>query len=370
MKRLWLILLIPLLTGCWDSQNIEELSLVVGMGIDNSKKKDEIMLTQQILVPPGSSVQENQAQLKYKNVTVSAKTLHEAIRDSLLITNTVLTNHQRILIINEDVLKKVPMEAIINQSIRDNNTRRSCLVYLTKRPTKEILGLSDDGEIPSNVIYELKDNVKRTNKILPPLTMGKASSSLQSDGSFAIQAVDIRGRKLILEGAGVINNSKLVGVMNDEDIAALNWLNGNLKGGIIEAVQHGKPLSVEVIKRTRRKITTELNGDHLTINVKVGYTGRLSEDWYGKENSFEEAYLKDIERIAEDEVEKDVKKIVYKLQHEYKTGVAGFYRYVENQHPKFWEKNKGKWDEVFSKADINYQVDLRIIDFGSKGGVK
>jgi spore germination protein AC len=52
-------------------------------------------------------------------------------------------------------------------------------------------------------------------------------------------------------------------------------------------------------------------------------------------------------------VKKDVKKIVYKLQHEYKTGVAGFYRYVENQHPKFWEKNKQKWDEVFSKADIN-----------------
>ncbi|MCM3675391.1 hypothetical protein M3699_16300 [Peribacillus simplex] len=180
MKRLWLILLIPLLTGCWDSKNIEELSLVVGVGIDKSKKKGEIMLTQQILVPPANGVQENQARLKYKNVTVSAKTLHEAIRDSLLITNTVLTNHQRIILINEDVLRKIPMETIINQSIRDNNTRRSCLVYLTKRPTKEILGLADDG-IPSNVIYELKDNVERTNKILPPLTMGKASSSLQSD---------------------------------------------------------------------------------------------------------------------------------------------------------------------------------------------
>lgn len=370
MKRLWLILLIPLLTGCWDSKNIEELSLVVGVGIDKGKKKDEIMLTQQILVPPGNSVQENQAQLKFKNVTVSAKTLHEAIRDSLLITNTVLTNHQRIMLINEDVLRKIPMEAIINQSIRDNNTRRSCLVLLTKRPTKEILGRSDDGEIPSNVIYELKDNDNRTNKILPPLTLGKASSSLQSDGSFAIQAVDIRRGKLKWEGAGVINNSKLVGVMNDEDIAALNWLNGKVKGGIIEAEQHGEPLSVEIINRTRRKITTELDGDHLTINIKVGYTGRLSEDWYGKENSFDEAYIKEIERIAEDEVKKDVEKIVYKLQKEYKTGVAGLYRYVENQHPKFWEKNKQKWDEIFSKADINYEVDLRIVDFGSKGGIK
>ncbi|MBR8646243.1 hypothetical protein KEH51_27940 [[Brevibacterium] frigoritolerans] len=85
----------------------------------------------------------------------------------------------------------------------------------------------------------------------------------------------------------MINNSKLVGIMNDEDIAALNWLNGEVKGGIIEAVQHGEPLSVEVINKTRRKIKTELNGDHLTINIEVRYTGRLSEDWYGKENSFE-----------------------------------------------------------------------------------
>ncbi|MES1041039.1 hypothetical protein FOA20_16400 [Peribacillus simplex] len=41
-----------------------------------------------------------------------------------------------------------------------------------------------------------------------------------------------------------------------------------------------------------------------------------------------------------------------------------------NQHPKYWEKNKKKWDEVFSKADIHYEVDIRIVDFGSKGGIK
>ncbi|MFP3512311.1 hypothetical protein SB775_22290 [Peribacillus sp. SIMBA_075] len=33
MKRLWLILLIPMLAGCWDSENIEDLSHVMGVGI-------------------------------------------------------------------------------------------------------------------------------------------------------------------------------------------------------------------------------------------------------------------------------------------------------------------------------------------------
>ncbi|MGE7186595.1 Ger(x)C family spore germination C-terminal domain-containing protein [Peribacillus sp. NPDC006672] len=107
--------------------------------------------------------------------------------------------------------------------------------------------------------------------------------------------------------------------------------------------------------RTRRKTTTKLNGNHLMINIKVWYTARLSEDWYSKENSFNETYLKEIEHIAEAEVEKDVERIVDKLQHEYKTGVAGLFQYVENQHPEFWEKHKQKWDGIFSKADINYQ---------------
>ncbi|MFF2456740.1 Ger(x)C family spore germination C-terminal domain-containing protein [Peribacillus simplex] len=108
----------------------------------------------------------------------------------------------------------------------------------------------------------------------------------------------------------MINNSKLAGVMSDEDIAALNWLNGEVKGGLIEAVQHGKPLCVEVINRTRKKIKTELNGDHLTINI----------------------------------------------------------RYVENQHPKLWMKNKKKWDEIFSNAVIHQEVDIRVVDVVSKEG--
>lgn len=43
-----------LLSGCWDSENIEELSLVIGVGLD--KPDDEnLELTQQILVPKKSA---------------------------------------------------------------------------------------------------------------------------------------------------------------------------------------------------------------------------------------------------------------------------------------------------------------------------
>ncbi len=43
-----------LLSGCWDSENIEELSLVIGVGLDKPNDKN-LELTQQILVPKKSA---------------------------------------------------------------------------------------------------------------------------------------------------------------------------------------------------------------------------------------------------------------------------------------------------------------------------
>lgn len=42
-----------LLSGCWDSKNIEELSLVIGVGLDKPDDHN-LELTQQILVPKKS----------------------------------------------------------------------------------------------------------------------------------------------------------------------------------------------------------------------------------------------------------------------------------------------------------------------------
>ncbi len=43
-----------LLSGCWDSRNIEELSLIIGVGLDKPDDKN-LELTQQILVPKKSA---------------------------------------------------------------------------------------------------------------------------------------------------------------------------------------------------------------------------------------------------------------------------------------------------------------------------
>lgn len=43
-----------LLTGCWDSRSIEDISLVIGVGIDLEEESENISLGHQIIVPPSN----------------------------------------------------------------------------------------------------------------------------------------------------------------------------------------------------------------------------------------------------------------------------------------------------------------------------
>jgi spore germination protein AC len=364
-----IILYAFLLTGCWDSDEIEDLSLLVGIGIDPGEN-GELKVTHQILLPAGGSSEGSQAPA-YENVIVSGRTLHEVVRDIAMSNNILFANQQRIIIINEKVLQSFPLDAVISQFIKDNDTRRSCLIMVSKLPAEQILNTGKKDSVPSNDLFTLGENMAATNKILPPITLGETSASLQTAGSFAIQAVSIKEEMLKLDGAVVINsNSELTGALNEQEVSAMNWLEGNTKGGIIVGEHKGSRFSVEIIKNTKKEIKTTVKGPDLTIDISTNYNARLSEDWYPKEDSFSDSYLKEIEKESEKEVEKQVSTIITKLQKELKSDAPGFFQYIRTQHPKFYKENKNNMDELFSNAAINFKVDINIMDFGAKGATK
>ncbi|XBO85886.1 hypothetical protein AAGG52_20145 [Bacillus licheniformis] len=46
--------LLLLLTGCWDSRQIEQLSIAIGLGVDKGEDDKNVKLTYQFLVPKRS----------------------------------------------------------------------------------------------------------------------------------------------------------------------------------------------------------------------------------------------------------------------------------------------------------------------------
>ncbi|MFK3936429.1 Ger(x)C family spore germination protein [Alkalihalobacillus sp. NPDC078783] len=365
-----LLVVITLLTGCWDSRSIEDISIVIGLGIDLDKDSDHISLAHQIIVPPSNGGDSSQGS-PFKNIYTSGKTVHSAIRNLALRDDPVYSDHQRILLIQKEVLRKYSLDEVINQLVKDDKTRRSLYVFITDESIKEVFSTSDIDEIPSNQLYSLIENRSRSTKILPAVSLGKVSSNLQKNASFVLQDVQIINQQIALSGGGIIDNGRIMEQgLTVDDIATLNWFTGDLDGGVISTIEKGMPLAFEILDEVKVKVTSEYKEDQIFISVHSETVGRISEDWNEQEDSFTESYSKNREKAVEKEIEDRVLDFIHKLQTELKVDATNLSEYMRVQQPDFWEKHKKDWNQYFCESDISFSVSVTVEDFGTKGSTK
>lgn len=116
--------------------------------------------------------------------------------------------------------------------------------------------------------------------------------------SFLVQSVDAINDGLVYDGAGIIHGKtrKLIGFISANDVQALNWMMNRISGGVVPATYKGFPITYE-IKKAASKVEPYLEDGKISFKVSIKTNGKLSEDQYPSENSFDEQYIKRYERI-------------------------------------------------------------------------
>ncbi|USP94749.1 Ger(x)C family spore germination protein [Bacillus vallismortis] len=358
-----------LLTGCWDSRNIEELSLIVGEGLDKPKDKN-LELTQQILVPKKISTKEGSSSDPTKLVSTKGETVHQILRTSALKNYPTFSQHLRVILLSKELLDgHTGMDALINQFVRDNGTRRSSYMFVADGKTKDLLKMTDEGNPASNVIYELTENNSVTIRMMDPVTLGEVSAHLTSDDTFAIPHVGKENGKLAITGASIIKDRLWHADLTPGQVQNMNLFTGTVKGGVIDLKHDGYFFSYEVYS-SNRKIKTAYKDGTFKFTVTRNIEGRLSEDWNPKEDSFKDSYIKEIENFLAKRLHKTVTGFVNTLQKDIKADPTDLGNEVRIHYPHKWKKISTKWDDYFAKAEIEYKVNVVIRDFGTKGASK
>ncbi|ASB90725.1 Ger(x)C family spore germination protein [Bacillus sonorensis] len=360
--------LLLLLTGCWDSRQIEKLSIAIGLGMDKGEGEKNVKLTYQILVPKkigpnGSSSDPT------KFVSTSGNTVHQTIRSTSLKDYPIFSQHLQVIIFSEKIASDIALDALINQFIRDNSIRRSSEVYMTPGSAGKLLTIADEGDPASDVIHNIAENRASTIRLLEPVTLGDISIKMQTGLSFVMPRVVEEKGQLQIEGASVIKNLRQYANLSPLDIEALNLLSGRVIGGVIDSKHQGHLFSFEVFSMNHQIDTMRRNGKY-KFDIHSEIKGRLSEDWYRGEDSFNQKYIDAIEQSVERDIRQRVRRFIRLLQNDLKTDVTDLADYARIHYPKEWQKDKYNWDKHFSEADIDYHVKATIQDFGTKGATK
>ena len=151
-KVLLLLLMISMLTGCWDKQEIENRSYVIGLGLDPSKEEGKIKVTMLFANPEVGSMQGGGGSLEEPREIISfdAYDFITAKRTAnSIISRSVSYDLLKIIVVSEEFAKDPKFVSTIYDTLRDKEIRMDSYLAVSRQKASE---------------YFLKKQTKNGNK--------------------------------------------------------------------------------------------------------------------------------------------------------------------------------------------------------------
>jgi len=386
MKRrwLWLVFLsvIFILTSCAGKREINELALVMAVGVDKGKEENSFKITAQIARPSDARGQTGapSGQTGEPIITVIGEggSLFEAIRDlASFSTRNVFWAHNYVIVISEELAKE-GIAPIIDFFTRNPELRMRTWVVVTPGSASELVSTVTGLElVPGESINKLF-RYGEISAVAPKTQIMDVQSAYLSQSSHPIIAratikeVETSNKnpekgasikQVDLAGAGLFKEDRLVGVLKPEETRPLLLFTERLRSGVVTTSCPRKPehtTSVE-LRDQSFDVTPHVKNGQVSFTTKFSAYATVVEAGcpFTINNEEEVTELKDsIEKKLKKEIEHTVKKI----QTEYKTDVLELGKVLNNEYPSEWKKIADDWDDVFQTVDIKVAVSIKVKD--------
>jgi spore germination protein KC len=322
MKKLLSAMLCVLLTatlllgGCTPSYDLNELSIVEGIGVD--KLPDgSYLITFQVFKPSTGGGGGNQTTTNETEVMQSTgKSLFDASRNvTKQMGKKLYYSNVQALIIGKDVCLSdfpklmdffernheiVPSERVFmaEDKAEDILTAKNADGYISAR---DISLISQNSQYTSMVVDQPLYNIEKrqaegtTDFALPVLSVKKGKSQSSSSGSSG-GGNDI----LTINSMAVFSNNKLAGTLDPSETRGMLWMRETVEvksGVIVVNTAEGGNASMEIIGSATKQ-TVASQGGEPCMNVDIGFTTRLAET-QADVSSLNDDFFKELKTLQE-----------------------------------------------------------------------
>jgi len=375
-----LCILTLLLSGCWSKRELNELAIVVALGID--KIDEEYEITVQIVDPSEVSVRQASTQ---RSPVVSyhsrGETIFEAIRKmTTLAARKPYFAHLQVVVLGEDLAKEGISDAL-DLIVRDHEFRKDFDVIMSHEATaKEVLNvLTPIEKVPANKMLNSLDVSERAWGSTIAVNIDELVNTLSNKHKGAlISAIEIHGDKklgvdqtnvqrvktpVLLQYAGlaVFKGDKYMGLLSEGESKGISFLNDKIQSTIeIIACPNKGTLSTEITQSTTKVKGSFKNGKpkidvHINVEQNVGevecdinLTKNKSIDYVNKKTA--------------QGIDERIEKTLEIMQQQYEIDVFGFGDALHRADAKQWGKIKDEWASLF--PDLAVAVHVKVTTQG------
>ncbi|GGJ74474.1 Ger(x)C family spore germination protein [Virgibacillus salexigens] len=312
-----LIVLLIILTGCWDERQISEVNYITTLGIDY--QEDNYIIYVQMLDFSNVAKQESGKTSERTPLYIgkaTGKTINDAV-NNLYRTSQQVVNwaHIGAIIYSDAILEKGVTDA--EQSLRKNGQfRYTPWMFGTKESVEEIMSLSGFYQLPPvyTILYKPLDMFNEYSYIAP-LRMHKFVSIYKEPGGTAIlpsisindkswkeSKEDIKPKQTLeINGVFPVNDGKSKEWLSFKEVPGLRWTQEDTNNTTIDILTEDnvKKGSVRILEPTVKFIIKRGN-KNFQFNIQLKASGSVTD-------LEEQLPMKEIENLVRQQMKKEIR---------------------------------------------------------------
>ena len=387
MKRIkFLILLLPLLSGCYNYRELNELGITTAVSIDY--KDDAFYVMAEVINPIKQQDASSSNNSPFVNYNSSSSSLQDAFRKVVLESPRQLYAAQlEIIVLSEEVVNN-HLEEVLEYFARDPEARTEIkiIVAKTEDSTKAITlqtlltSLSSSNIIKSldlqskvlGMSYPVTLNELLNMYIDPYLEVVLPSMTLYGDYEIGDEKENITtsSPKAIvkIDGSTITKDNKILGYLDLEESKILNLINGKLKETIIKMNYYDGYI---VFEPNRIKVSKELDIKNNIIKINIsGYS--KTKEIQSNINLKDPKEVKKLNKALNMELEKKITDTFNSIREKYDTDVFGFQELYYRTNYKYFKENCTNWyEDIYPKIKLEVKANVRLYEKGSTlGGLR
>lgn len=364
------MLMVPLLSGCWDYKGLNNLSIVAGMAVDENPSGEGICVSFE-LVDKASSLTEGP--VKGTLITAQGETLADAVRsaeDRLI--NEMYFGNMQVLVISRQVAEKTGVKAVMEEVFREPHLRETIHIIISKEKTAADI-LKPIPDTPIVVSYEIKENIEQHSRLSASVRNIKAyeiyNLLAQGKENLVLPAFSIKedDEKDFIEadGLALFRGDILSDFFSLRETPYYLFIMNEVEGGIFtfERKETEKEKVSLKVQDNETKRSFSYDGERLTIDILCKVNSYLVK----KNETMDAMEPKEIEKLEQEAAEalcQELETIISKAQQELELDVFDFSIMVYKNDYKVWQQVEEDWAQIFRDAEIRVSAEVRIENSG------
>lgn len=387
IKYLSILLIIPLLSGCYNYRELNELAINTALSIDYSDNNFDIIV--EVINPTKQQDAASANNSPFVDYYSSAPTLQEAFRNVVIDSPRQLYASQLELIILSEEAANNHMSEILEYFSREPESRTE-VKFVIARGDESTKAVTIQTLLTSFSSSNIKQSLELQQKVLgltpvytlnellnmyldPTLEINLPSIIVYGNAEEGDEKENITTstpKALTKVGStAVFRDDDFLGYLTEEESKVHSMITGNTKESIIN-LNYEDNYSVFELYKMDSDISPDIKNNKIILNISG--KARIKE-FHSNANITKAKEIDKINKILNKHIEDVIKDNFNKIRKEYNTDIFGFRQSFYREDPDYYNTHyRDNWYEsVFSKLNLEVKANIKLYEKGNTlGGIE